>query len=222
MATKPSALPRKTAPLQQPSTAALPAGSANLFTVGQRWCASHCKWRDLGKLQLNSDGDFTCTAKQSCLSRVEVQLPSPPRDGCEEATTTPTCGSPHDPVTVPPIPVLHDPNEDGEAPCVEGEELRCWNCDRPGHLARQCCPSPPLNHGACYECGGADHHQWDCPILRIELEDWIVCALHDRPRGRRNIYWCEFLRIWRCKSDQQCTGLTTGHSRATWPKEKVL
>jgi hypothetical protein len=40
-----------------------------------------------------------------------------------------------------------------------------------------------------------------------------MCALHDRPRGRRNLYRCDFLADWRCKSDQQCPGRARGQFR---------
>ncbi|GKA64756.1 putative reverse transcriptase domain-containing protein [Tanacetum coccineum] len=59
----------------------------------------------------------------------------------------------------------------------EGGECRlCFNCQRPGHFARECrAPfkrAAPVNEvrvgnnrKVCYECGGSDHFQYHCPRL---------------------------------------------------------
>nr|GEZ01459.1 putative reverse transcriptase domain-containing protein [Tanacetum cinerariifolium] len=58
-----------------------------------------------------------------------------------------------------------------EAPC-----RTCFNCNRPGHLAKVCRVVPrnvnPVNaknptaaHGACSKCGGTDHFKAACPRL---------------------------------------------------------
>ncbi|GJX66003.1 reverse transcriptase domain-containing protein [Tanacetum coccineum] len=58
-----------------------------------------------------------------------------------------------------------------EAPC-----RTCFNCNRPGHLAKDCRVLPrnvnPINarnpaaaHGACVECRGTDHYKLACPRL---------------------------------------------------------
>ena len=217
MATTPPALSLETpaAPLDScaagPHPAALAAGQ---LSHGLHWCVTHDRWRDLDKLQLNSDGDFVCIPKHACHTTAEEQLPSPPADLSDEATTATTCVAPQDvPTDLSPPIQYHDAIDDGEDSFMGEDELRCWSCARPGHFARQCCPSPPLNHLACYECGGADHMQRACPLLRIEPDSWLMCDLHERPRGCRNLYWCDFLGIWRCKPDQQCPGRTPGPFR---------
>ncbi|GJX95803.1 putative reverse transcriptase domain-containing protein [Tanacetum coccineum] len=58
-----------------------------------------------------------------------------------------------------------------EAPC-----RTCLNCNRPGHLAKDCrvmsrnvnpvnARNPAAAHGACFECGGTDHYKSPCPRL---------------------------------------------------------
>ncbi|KAJ6135334.1 zinc knuckle transcription factor [Penicillium capsulatum] len=50
---------------------------------------------------------------------------------------------------------------------VENERLqiKCVNCDEPGHRLRDC-PEPRLNKGGCRNCGSEEHHAKDCPEPR--------------------------------------------------------
>ncbi|GKF25154.1 putative reverse transcriptase domain-containing protein, partial [Tanacetum coccineum] len=51
-----------------------------------------------------------------------------------------------------------------ETPC-----RTCFNCNRPGHFAKDCRVVPrnvnPINARACYECGSTDHIKTTCPRL---------------------------------------------------------
>ncbi|GKC12123.1 putative reverse transcriptase domain-containing protein [Tanacetum coccineum] len=63
---------------------------------------------------------------------------------------------------------LHHPPE---LPC-----RACFNCNRLGHLAKDCrvvprmvnpgnARNPTATHGACFECGSTDHFKAACPRL---------------------------------------------------------
>jgi len=42
-------------------------------------------------------------------------------------------------------------------------ERRCWNCDRNGHISRNC---PQRRIQRCYECGSTGHLKWNCDKVK--------------------------------------------------------
>lgn len=53
------------------------------------------------------------------------------------------------------------PKDDSQNTNVR-ENLRCFNCNKPGHVFKEC-KQPKRERGSCYECGGMDHQLKQCP-----------------------------------------------------------
>jgi hypothetical protein len=84
----------------------------------------------------------------------------------------------------------------------------CTTCARRGHAARDC--MSPIGWrpaaGLCFECGLPGHSAPSCPVLALVPNNFAVCYLHGRPRGRNNLFR-QGNALPRCKHDSRCDHL---------------